>query len=105
MSLTDVRETWIADANLDGRFDSTDLVSVFRAGEFEDARKDNSTWESGDWNLDGEFNSADFAVAFADGGIERDLRGEVEQIPEPASLTLSVFVLCVMVMWRRQIFA
>lgn len=97
----DVRETWIGDANLDGRFDTTDLVSVFRAGEFEDGRKENSTWETGDWNLDGEFDSADFVIAFSDGGFERGLRRQVVQVPEPASVALSVFAFFVILMGRR----
>jgi hypothetical protein len=52
------------DANLDGLFDSRDLVQVFQAGEYEDNRLINSTWATGDWNGDGEFDSADLVSAF-----------------------------------------
>jgi hypothetical protein len=52
------------DANLDGVFDSRDLVQVFQRGEYEDGIQDNSRWEGGDWNGDGEFNSADLVAAF-----------------------------------------
>ncbi len=51
------------DANLDGRFDSADLVRLFQIGEYEDAIAQNSTWADGDWNGDREFNSRDFVFA------------------------------------------
>ncbi len=60
--------TYYGDANLDGAFNSSDLVSVFRSGGYEDEIPGNSTWESGDWNGDGEFNSTDLVLAFRDGG-------------------------------------
>jgi hypothetical protein len=52
------------DANLDGRFDSRDLVLIFQAGQYEDRLPTNSSWSTGDWNGDGEFNSADLVFAF-----------------------------------------
>jgi hypothetical protein len=52
------------DANLDGRFDSSDLVAIFQAGEFEDGIAKNSSWNEGDWNADGDFTSADLIAAF-----------------------------------------
>ena len=55
------------DANLDGIFDSADIIRAFTAGEYEDSIAGNSTWSEGDWNGDGEFNSADFVAAFAAG--------------------------------------
>jgi hypothetical protein len=58
------------DANLDGRFDSADLVQVFAAGQYEDSITGNSTWATGDWNGDGEFNSSDLVTAFQWGGYE-----------------------------------
>ena len=48
--------TDFGDANLDGEFNSSDLVSVFRAGEYEDDIQDNSNWAEGDWNCDGDFD-------------------------------------------------
>lgn len=57
----------VGDANLDGRFDSTDLILIFQAGEYEDALVGNSTWASGDWNLDGEFDTTDLVAAFTFG--------------------------------------
>ena len=58
------------DANLDGSFDSTDLVVVFQAGEYEDEVTGNSTWEEGDWNGDSEFDSGDLVRAFQAGHYE-----------------------------------
>ncbi len=55
------------DANLDGVFDSADLVDIFRAAEFEDDQKGNSTWSGGDWNGDGDFTTADIILAFQSG--------------------------------------
>lgn len=52
------------DSNLDGVFDSKDLVMVFDAGEYENQLSADSSWYNGDWNHDGEFNSADLVVAF-----------------------------------------
>jgi hypothetical protein len=53
------------DSNLDGRFDSADLISVFSQGEYEDDEVGNSSWQEGDWNGDGEFNTSDLVEAFA----------------------------------------
>ena len=62
------------DANLDGTFNSGDIVLVFQANEYEDGRSENSSWAEGDWNCDGEFNTADFVVAFqADGYATRNV--------------------------------
>ena len=55
------------DANLDGVFNSRDLVTVFTAGEYEDGVAGNSTWSEGDWNCDGEFNTRDLVQAFTQG--------------------------------------
>ncbi|MCA9213595.1 MAG: VCBS repeat-containing protein [Planctomycetales bacterium] len=55
------------DSNRDGVFDSSDLVFVFQANEYEDALNGNSTFDEGDWNGDGDFNSSDFVYAFQRG--------------------------------------
>lgn len=57
------------DSNLDGIFNSTDLVSAFQIAEYEDGIEDNSGWADGDWNCDGDFNSRDFVLAFQFGGF------------------------------------
>lgn len=59
----EIAQTTRGDANLDGVFDSADLVLVFEAGEYEDDLVGNSGWATGDWNGDGEFNSTDLVIA------------------------------------------
>ncbi|MFC1757700.1 hypothetical protein ACFL2H_02900, partial [Planctomycetota bacterium] len=56
--------TTAGDANLDGVFNSRDLVAIFQANTFEDDVEDNSSWGSGDWNCDGDFTTFDLVVAF-----------------------------------------
>ncbi|MCA9200754.1 MAG: hypothetical protein KDA87_24615, partial [Planctomycetales bacterium] len=51
--------TDFGDANLDGRFDSKDLIAVFQAGEYEDGIDGNSGWAEGDWSGDGDFDTQD----------------------------------------------
>ncbi len=59
--------TSAGDADLDGIFDSSDLVQVFVTGEYEDGIVGNSTWAEGDWTCDGEFDSSDLVAAFQAG--------------------------------------
>lgn len=56
--------TVLGDVNLDGVFNSADLVDVFVSGEFEDNLFRNSSWQEGDWNCDGDFDSSDFVSVF-----------------------------------------
>jgi hypothetical protein len=60
----------LGDTNADGHFNSSDLVRVFQAGEYEDGIALNSTFAEGDWNGDGEFDSADLVLAFQAGHYE-----------------------------------
>jgi D-alanyl-D-alanine carboxypeptidase len=64
----EVLGTTFGDANLDGIFNSADLVEVFSAGEYEDGISGNSNWAEGDWNCDSEFDTSDLIAAFQDGG-------------------------------------
>ncbi len=61
------------DSNLDGRFDSADLVLAFQAGRYEQANA--AEWGEGDWNRDHIFSSADLVVAFQDGQYETSQLG------------------------------
>ncbi len=83
-----LKKTYFGDANLDGEFNTTDFVSVFQAGEYEDAAVGNSKWETGDWNGDAEFNTGDFITAFQAGGFEAGPRAAVSAVPEPATGSL-----------------
>ncbi len=87
------------DANLDGQFNSADLVQVFQAGEYEDALPRNSGWMTGDWDADLEFSSADLVEAFSVGGYEAP--GRIRAVPEPAiSGMISMAALCVVLLIR-----
>jgi hypothetical protein len=83
----DVKKTWVGDANLDGEFNSGDLVSVFTLGKYETGQI--ALWQEGDWNADLAFNSGDFVAAFSDGGYEIGPRPAIAAVPEPASLLLT----------------
>lgn len=74
----DDRDVWITglagttygDANLDGKFDSADIVAVFIINQYEDNVAGNSGWAAGDWNGDGDFTTADLVAAFQTGQYE-----------------------------------
>ena len=72
------------DSNLDGVFDSGDLIDVFKEGQYEDTIALNSTWETGDWNGDGEFGTADLIVAFQAGGYSDSSVAATAPVPEPS---------------------
>jgi hypothetical protein len=93
MLIHQVLRTWYGDADLNGEFNSGDLVKVFAAGEYEDASAHNSGWAEGDWNGDRDFTSTDLVVAFQDGGYERGPRPEMHAVPEPTSFALLIAAL------------
>ena len=86
--IKDLLATWYGDSNLDGEFDSTDLVSVFQTGEYEDAIEGNSTWATGDWDGSGDVDSADLVIAFQEGGYEQGPQAAVNSVPEPSAAML-----------------
>jgi uncharacterized protein YjbI with pentapeptide repeats len=96
----DLKRTWFGDANLDGQFNTADLVTVFQAGQYETGIATNSTWSIGDWNADGQFTS-DLVSAFQDGRYEQGPRGGVHAVPEPFSLATLVSGL--LVVWKRKL--
>lgn len=75
------------DANLDGFFNSGDLVQVFTIGEYEDDIADNSTWNDGDWNGDLDFNTTDLVTAFQAGRYEA--APAAVSVPEPTGWLLA----------------
>ena len=77
--------TWFGDANLDGEFNSGDLITVLAAGTYETNIV--AGWASGDFDGSGRFDSADLIVALADGGYEAGPRAAVIAVPEPSTLT------------------
>ncbi len=85
-----VVNTYIGDSNLDGEFNTSDLTTVFQAGEYFDDLPGNSTWGTGDWNGDGDFTSSDLVAALADGGFNQGPRLAIAPVPEPNTLSKSV---------------
>ena len=102
----DLASTWFGDANLDGEFNSSDIVQVFQGGEYEtpsipdvdwnDKFKTRVSWSEGDWNGDGVFDSLDFVLAFEDGGYEQGPRTDVVAVPEPGSVALILAGVCLL---------
>lgn len=88
VSWTAAEPRLIGDSTLDGLFDSSDLIAVFVAGQYEDATPDNSAWHDGDWNADGDFDTSDLIAAMATGTYEQP--PEAVGVPEPSA---AVFVL------------
>jgi uncharacterized protein YjbI with pentapeptide repeats len=82
-----LKHTTLGDANLDGAFNSTDLIAVLAAGEYEDTIANNSGWATGDWDADGEFATADLVAALADGGYGPRPAAAVV-VPEPCGALL-----------------
>ena len=77
------------DSNLDGEFNSGDLVDVFKAGKYELATAAN--WADGDWTGDQRFDSGDLVAAFRDGGYELHADAVVAAVPEPSGWVLLSF--------------
>ena len=97
----DVASTWYGDANLDGRFDSGELVAVFKADLYESEDTGNATWSTGDWNADGNFDSGDLVLAFQDGGYEQGTLAATKSVPEPETGLLVVLAAVSMFVLRR----
>jgi hypothetical protein len=77
------------DSNLDGIFDSSDLVKVFQNGKYEDSTKGRAKWEDGDWNGDGNFDTADMVFVFQQASyISGAERGDSDLSPEAVDLAL-----------------
>lgn len=77
------------DSNLDGLFDSGDLVTVFRAGRYDTGAAAN--WEQGDWTGDGQFDSSDLIAAFREGNYRAS--AATAAVPEPKSLAIIIIAL------------
>ena len=98
--VSDLKNTWIGDANLDGEFNSGDFVDIFSAGKYE--TDEFARWSDGDWNADERFDSGDLVVAIQGGGYETGTRQTVASVPEPSGLMLSVLGWLGMSRFRRQ---
>ncbi len=77
-----LKATFFGDANLDGEFNSSDLIEVLQAGFYEQPTPSQISWSTGDWNGDAIFDSGDLVLAFQDQGYEQGPRSEMF-VPEP----------------------
>jgi hypothetical protein len=85
--IRNLRQTSVGDSNLDGVFDSGDLVQAFTGEKY--GTGEMAGWEFGDWNGDMVFDSGDLVFAFTDGGYVSGATPVA--VPEPACLVLLVF--------------
>ena len=94
--------TYVGDANLDGEFNSGDLVEVFSAGKYEQGVM--AGWAEGDWDGDMVFDSGDLVAAFSDGGYEQGpfMPAAPAAVPEPSSIVLLLLGATLMVLRRRK---
>jgi hypothetical protein len=96
----DLFNSWIGDANLDGEFNTSDLVGVLASGTYE-ADVD-SVWTTGDFNGDGRTNTSDLVAALSDGGYEAGPRAAVAAVPEPSGAMLSWLAVVTILAWRQR---
>jgi uncharacterized protein YjbI with pentapeptide repeats len=109
--IKDTKRTWYGDANLDGRFDSDDLVEIFQSGKYEKGwlnrvgrpEGDEAGWSQGDWNGDGIFSSSDLVIAFQDGGYEQGPRSDAVAVPEPTTVLLFIAGVIGVAVCRRRL--
>jgi hypothetical protein len=97
----DQLNSYIGDANLDGEFNSSDLVVVLSGGQYEDGVAFNSAWDTGDWNGDGEFDTGDLVFALQQGGYEAGPRAAALALPVPEPATSLLLLLGTGMLCRR----
>ncbi|MCP4195115.1 MAG: hypothetical protein GY768_31325 [Planctomycetaceae bacterium] len=98
----DSKQTYFGDADLNGKFDTSDLVTVFAVGRYEDSISQNAGWADGDWDGDLDFTSSDLVWAFRDGGYEQGPLARVNGVPEPRSLSLVSLCLVLLTLTYRR---
>ena len=82
--------TWVGDSDLDGEFNSGDLVVVFTAGKYETGQM--AGWGEGDWDGNIFFDSSDLVAAFTDGGYEQGPLS-LAAVPEPNGIGMIIIAL------------
>jgi hypothetical protein len=99
--VTSLLNTWFGDADLNGKFDNSDLIQVLASGAYETSVE--SSWSTGDFDGSGTTTTSDFVLALADGGYKQGPRAAVAAVPEPATLAWVLTGLIAAVVSRRWI--
>jgi hypothetical protein len=73
------------DADLNGEFNSGDLVTIFQAGEYQDLIEGNSGWSEGDFDGNGDSDSSDLVLALETGNYQF---AAIRTVPEPSTANL-----------------
>ncbi len=81
-----LKNTFFGDANLDGEFDTADLVQVLSIGKYETGIE--ADWSEGDWDGSHAFGTGDMVVALTEGAYEQGPAPRAHAVPEPTSLLL-----------------
>jgi hypothetical protein len=97
--VSELANTFFGDTNLDGEFNTGDLVQVLEAGKYE--TQEYAGWSEGDWNGDGVFDTGDLVKALDDGGYEGGPRTDSAAVPEPGAWVLAVAGLSIWLATRR----
>ena len=102
--VNDLKNTWMGDADLNGEFDSGDLVAVFAEAKYETGEAAN--WAQGDWNGDQIFGSGDLVAAFSNAGYDTGPRPggpnpATAMVPEPSSIVLLLIGSLLMLRYRK----
>jgi hypothetical protein len=81
-----LKNTFYGDADLDGEFDTADLVRVLSIGKYETGSE--AGWSEGDWDGSHAFGTGDMVAALTDGAYEQGPASRAHAVPEPTSLLL-----------------
>lgn len=94
--ITDLKETFIGDANLDGHVDATDLNALALSWRVDDV----TSWGNGDFNGDGSVNATDLNALALNWRSEG---ASAAAVPEPSSGSLLVMLSLTTMMTGRRI--
>ena len=97
--------TCVGDINLDGSFNSSDLVQLFQTAQYE--TDEPATWVTGDWNGDCKFDSSDLLLAFQEGCYEPDSNSVFQTaafrpVPEPSNVASLFAAFSLAPLWLRR---
>ena len=85
-----ILDSTYGDSDLNGLFNTADLVLVLQAGQYEDGIAGNSLWETGDWDGDGEFGTGDIVLALQTGDYETGAARVTNALPDFESIAAAL---------------